>query len=180
MTEFNGSDTECNLIKAFTDEAVDYFKYSLYSVLARYEGQDYIGRVFEETANNEKEHAKIWFKWLNEGNYPRTLKNLHEAVEIENDTVTTNYPEFAKKAREEGFEHIAGLFDSIAEIEKAHLEKFRKLKDALEQEKAIPDNCTTYLWECSACGAIIEQEIRPDYCPLCKHEDTFFFKKNPQ
>ena len=180
MTEFKGSETERNLMKAFTDEAVDYFKYSLYAALAKYEGQEYISKVFTETAQNEKEHAKIWFKWLNDGKYPKTLKNLQDAITLEDTAVESEYPLFAETAKREGFEHLAGLFESIAEIEKTHLKKFNQLKEALENEQNISDNGTTYLWECNACGAVLEQDIRPDYCPLCKHEDTFFFKKNPQ
>ncbi len=180
VTEFKGSDTEQNLAKAFVDEASGYFKYSLYAVLAKYEGQDYISKIFEDIAQNEKEHAKIWFKWLNDGKFPKTLKNLKDAIELENNAVTAEYPEFINKAKEEGFEHLAGLFEKIAEIEKNHLEKFKKLKQSLENELNIPADTTPMLWECSACGAVIEQDTRPDYCPLCAHEDTFFFKKNPR
>ncbi len=180
VTEFKGSETEQNLQKAFAEEAVDYFKYALYASLAKFEGQDYIQKCFEEVAQNEKEHAKIWFKWLNDGKFTKTLANLEDSVKSEQDAGKSHYPEFAQTARREGFEHIAGLFERVAEIEVEHEEKFKKMLQALKNENLSPDENGNYIWECSACGAVIVQKDRPDFCPLCKHDETFFYKKNPK
>ena len=129
---------------------------------------------------NEKEHAKIWFKWLNDGKFTKTLANLEDSVKSEQDAGKSHYPEFAQTARREGFEHIAGLFERVAEIEVEHEEKFKKMLQALKNENLSPDENGNYIWECSACGAVIVQKDRPDFCPLCKHDETFFYKKNPK
>ena len=180
MTEFKGSETEKNLLKAFTEEAVEYYKYALYASLAKFEGFDYIQKSFEEIAHNEKEHAKIWFKWLNDGKYPKTLTNIKDALELEKKAGASFYPEYAETARREGFEHLAGLFELVANIEKEHIEKFSKLYEALQNENLEPDENGNFVWVCSACGAAIVQKDKPDFCPLCRHDETFFFKRKPR
>ncbi len=180
MKEFKGSETEQNLQKAFIEEAVDYYKYALFASLAEFEGQEQVQKCFEDIAKNEKEHAKIWYKWINDGKYPKSINNLVEAVESEEEVGESYYPEFAAKAREEGFEHLAGLFDKIAEIELEHKARFQKHLKALKNENLKPNSDGNYIWECFACGATVEQPDRPDFCPLCKHDETFFFKKEPQ
>ncbi len=179
MTEFKGSETEKNLLKAFAEEAVEAYKYSLFAALAKAEGLDFIHNQFEEIASNEKEHAKIWFRWLNEGTYPKTIDNIKEAVKLEEEAGASFYPEYAETARKEGFEHLAGLFELVAGIEKEHIGKFKKIYEALQNENIEPDEHGNFIWQCSACGAVIIQKDRPDFCPLCKHDETFFFKQNP-
>lgn len=180
MTEFKGSVTERNLMKAFIDEAVDSFKYSLYATIAKSEGYHYIPSVYEEIAKNEEEHAKIWYKWLQGGEFPVTINNLKETFKAEDNSHKKIYPKYAKIAHEEGFDHIAGLFEKIAEIEKGHADKFNYIIEALNNGIIKPNEKGNYTWECVNCGIAMEQQDRPQDCPLCKSEDTFFFKRDPK
>lgn len=177
MADIKGSETEKNLMDAFAGESKARNKYTFYSMIAKKEGYDYISKIFEETANNEKEHAKIWFKWLNNGEFPHTLANLEDAAKGENDEWTDMYQKFALKAEEEGFDHIAELFRHVAKIEKQHEEVFKKLIFSLKENEVTPDKDGNYNWECSACGAFFTQKEKPDFCPLCLNEDIFFFRK---
>lgn len=177
MADFKGSETEKNLMAAFAGESKARNKYTFYSMIAKKEGYDYISRIFEETANNEKEHAKIWFKWLNNGEFPHTLSNLEDAVKGENEEWNNMYESFAQKADEEGFAHIAQLFRHVAKIEKQHEEVFKKLILTIQDNDIAPDKDGNFNWECSACGAFFTQKEKPDFCPLCLNEDIFFYKR---
>lgn len=176
MVEFKGSESEKNLLKAFSGESLARNKYTFYAIQAKKEGYDIVAKAFEEAANNEKEHAKVWFRWLNNREIPHTKDNLIDAIKGESFEESTMYKEFAAKAREEGFDNLADLFKYVADIEKAHKEKFEKLY-AYVNDNAKPNAQGNFIWECSACGATFEQKETPDYCPLCENEDIFFFKK---
>lgn len=176
MSEFKGSETEKNLQRAFAGEAITRTKYTIYSMLAKKDGYDYISRIFAEAADNEKEHAKIWLKWLNGGNFNSTIKNLEDAAKGECAESEKLYPDYAKKAREEGFEPIAELFELIAKIEKDHEETFKKLIMTISND-VVPNEDGTYNWECSVCGCALQQIEKPNFCPLCANEDVFFFKR---
>ena len=130
--ELKGSKTEANLLAAFAGESQARNKYTYYASQARKDGYEQIAAIFEETANNEKEHAKLWFKELNGGKVPNTLENLKDAAHGENYEWTEMYKEFAETAREEGFDQIAGLFSQVAAIEKNHEERYLKLVDNIE------------------------------------------------
>lgn len=177
MADLKGTETEKNLIKAFSRESKARNKYTFYSMIAKKEGYDYISKIFEDTANNEKEHAKIWLRWLNNGELPHTLANLKESIEGENNDWSSMYESFAVKADEEGLAHIAELFRHVAKIEKKHEEVFRKLILTVDENNITPDKDGNYNWECSACGALFTQKEKPDFCPLCMNEDIFFFKR---
>lgn len=177
MADLKGTETEKNLMAAFAGESKARNKYTFYSLIAKKEGYDYISKVFEETANNEKEHAKIWFRWLNNGEFPHTLTNLEESVNDEINQRVNMYESFALKAEAEGFSHIAELFRHVAKIEKQHEEVFKKLILSIRDNEVTPDKDGNYNWVCSACGAFFTQKEKPDFCPLCMNEDIFFFRK---
>lgn len=176
MTDLKGSETEKNLLNIFAGESKVRNKYTFYSMIAKKEGYDYISKIFDEIANNEKEHAKICFRLLNNGEFPHTMENLEDAAKGELFECSKLYPEYAQKAREEGFEHIADIFIYLAKIEKDHEAKFRKLLLSIKDDVQA-DGEGNFIWECSLCGATFTQKERPDYCPLCENEDIFFFKK---
>ena len=174
--EIKGSETEKNLLKAFEIEAKRRTEYDIYALIAKRQGFDDISRLLTMFADHEKEHAKLWHKWINYGKTPTLIESLEKALEDEKNSIEGLYEGFAKTAKEEGIEHIAGLFENIENIEKIHYERLRnvilKLKD---DAKPNPDG--TFNWACSVCGGVFVQKEEPDYCPLCVKEDVFFYKK---
>lgn len=170
--ELKGSKTEQNLMTAFSGESQARNKYSYYASKAKKDGYVQIGNLFEETANNEKEHAKIWFKLLH-GGIADTITNLEDAAAGENYEWTDMYATFAKEARAEGFSEIANLFDGVAAIEKEHEERYRallaKVKDGIvfERDEVV-------VWQCSNCGHIHVAKTAPELCPVCAHPKAYF------
>lgn len=171
--ELKGSRTEANLMAAFAGESQARNKYTYFASKARKEGYVQIAEIFEETANNEKEHAKLWFKELNGGEIPDTIANLTAAAEGENYEWTDMYVEFAKVAREEGFTRIAALFEMVGKIEKVHEERYRKLLKNV-QEGLVFSRDGDMIWECSNCGHIVIGKKAPAVCPVCKHPQAYF------
>ena len=171
--ELKGSKTEENLMKAFAGESQARNKYTYFASKAKKDGYEQIGAIFEETANNEKEHAKIWFKLLNNGEIHSTIDNLLEAANAENYEWTDMYSEFAKTAKEEGFDHIAYLFDSVAKIEKEHEERYRKLLDNIKGDSVYKKE-DKVMWICRNCGHVHYGEQAPEMCPVCSHPKKFF------
>ena len=171
--ELKGSKTEANLMAAFAGEAQARNKYTYYASKARKEGYEQIAAIFEETANNEKEHAKMWFKELHGGDIPTTAENLLDAAEGENYEWTDMYAEFAKVAREEGFERIAFLFEGVAAIEKEHEERYRKLLKNVE-DKLVFSKEGEAIWICRNCGHVVIGKEAPKVCPVCAHPQSFF------
>lgn len=174
--ELKGSKTEQNLMSAFAGESQARNKYTYFASQARKEGYEQIASIFEETANNEKEHAKLWFKELNGGSVPSTLDNLNDAANGENYEYTTMYSNFAKEAREEGFDRIADLFERVGEIEKEHENRYRKLIDNIENELVFSGEGDT-IWICRNCGHVVIGKKAPLVCPVCAHKQSFFEKK---
>lgn len=174
--ELKGSKTEQNLMSAFAGESQARNKYTYFASQARKEGYEQIASIFEETANNEKEHAKLWFKELNGGSVPSTLDNLNDAANGENYEYTTMYSDFAKEAREEGFDRIADLFERVGEIEKEHENRYRKLIDNIENELVFSGEGDT-IWICRNCGHVVIGKKAPLVCPVCAHKQSFFEKK---
>ncbi len=166
-----GTETEKNLLKACSGESQARNKYTYYASKARKEGYNQIADIFEETANNEKEHAKIWFKLLNGIN--DTKSNLEAAADGENEEWTSMYKEFAETARAEGLDHIAFLFEKVAEIEKSHEERYRKLLKNLNTN-AVYIKGEKVIWECTNCGHIHIGETAPERCPVCDHPQKYF------
>ncbi|MBR1943793.1 rubrerythrin family protein [bacterium] len=173
---FKGSNTEQNLLEAFIGESKARNKYTFYASRARKDGYETIARVFEETANNEKEHAKIWFKYLIGGDIPDTLTNLKDASEGERYEWTTMYKNFAQTAKNEGFDEIAHLFDTITTVEKFHNQRYDRLIEDLEKNKLFKAQ-KPVIWECANCGFHILSVAAPEKCPLCAHPKAFFFNK---
>ena len=173
--ELKGSKTEKNLMAAFSGESEARNKYTYYASKAKKDGYVQIGKLFEMTANNEKEHAKIWFKLLH-GGIPDTMKNLEDAANGENYEWTTMYPTFAKEAREEGFEEIAKLFDEVAKIEKEHEERYKKLLSNIKDGLVFSSEGDT-VWECSNCGHIVIGKNAPEVCPVCAHSRSYFERR---
>ena len=172
MAELKGSKTEKNLETAFAGESMARNKYTYFASKARKEGYVQIANIFEETANNEKEHAKMWFKLLN-GGIGSTAECLEAAAEGENYEWTDMYDTFAKEAREEGFEEIARLFEGVAAIEKEHEERYRKLLANVENGLVFSKEGDT-IWQCSNCGHIVIGKKAPEVCPVCAHPQAYF------
>lgn len=174
--DLKGSKTEKNLMTAFAGESQARNKYTYYASQAKKDGYVQISRIFEETANNEKEHAKIWFKLLHGGSIGNTLDNLEDAANGENYEWTDMYATFAREAREEGFDEIACLFENVAKIEKDHEERYRKLfaniKNGIVFEKE-----TEIVWECGNCGFAYKGNKALAKCPVCDHPQSYFFEK---
>lgn len=171
--ELKGSRTEANLMAAFAGESQARNKYTYYASKAKKDGYVQIANIFEETANNEKEHAKMWFKLLHGGEVPTTTVNLEDAAAGENYEWTEMYAEFAKVAKDEGFDHIAFLFDQVAKIEKEHEERYRKLLSNINDEIVFSrDN--DVIWQCSNCGHINIGKKAPQVCPVCAHPQSYF------
>ena len=171
--ELKGSRTEQNLQAAFAGESQARNKYTYYASKARKEGYNQIADLFEETANNEKEHAKIWFMLLHDGEVPTTSVNLLDAAEGENYEWTDMYAEFARVAKEEGFTRIAFLFEKVGEIEKHHEERYRKLLANVEGELVFSREGDT-VWQCANCGHIVVGKKAPVKCPVCDHPQAYF------
>ena len=170
--ELKGSRTEANLMAAFAGESQARNKYTYYEKKTKKEGYVQIASIFEETAANEKEHAKIWFKLLHDG-VPGTLQNLQDAADGENFEWTDMYAKFAAEAREEGFDHIAFLFEEVGKIEKEHEERYRKLIANIEGGLVFSreGDC---IWQCANCGHIVVGKKAPDVCPVCEHPQSYF------
>lgn len=171
--ELKGSQTEKNLQTAFAGESQARNKYTYYASKARKDGYEQIAAIFEETANNEKEHAKLWFKELHGGEVPTTVDNLKDAAEGEHFEWTDMYDGFAKTAQEEGFTRIATLFKMVAAIEKRHEERYRKLLDNVTKELVFSKDGDT-IWECRNCGHIVIGKKAPEICPVCAHPKSYF------
>ena len=171
--ELKGSQTEKNLQAAFAGESQARNKYTYYASKARKEGYEQIAAIFEETANNEKEHAKMWFKELHGGEVPTTAENLKDAADGENYEWTDMYDGFAKTAQEEGFGRIAALFKLVGAIEKRHEERYRKLLDNVTKELVFSKDGDT-IWECRNCGHIVVGKKAPNVCPVCAHPQSYF------
>ncbi|MBP3414561.1 MAG: rubrerythrin family protein [Clostridia bacterium] len=173
MMEFKGSKTEANLMTAFAGESQARNKYTYYASKAKKEGYEQIAALFLETAENEKEHAKIWFKLLHDNDIPTTAVNLLDAAEGENYEWTDMYATFAKEAKEEGFNDIAYLFEAVGKIEKTHEERYRKLLANVEGGLVFSKDGDT-IWECRNCGHIHIGKTAPQLCPVCKHPQAYF------
>ena len=173
MKELKGTKTEANLWEAFAGESQARNKYTYYASKAKKDGYVQIAKIFEETANNEKEHAKIWFKLLHEGGIPDTPANLLDAATGENYEWTDMYDRMAKEAKEEGFDHIAFLFESVGKIEIEHEERYRKLLKNVEDEIVFSRDGDK-IWQCSNCGHIVVGKQAPEMCPVCAHPKAYF------
>ena len=169
--ELKGSKTEKNLMAAFAGESQARNKYTYFASVARKEGYEQIAAIFEETANNEKEHAKLWFKEL--GELGTTAQNLLAAAEGENYEWTDMYDTFAKEAEEEGFLAIARKFRMVAAIEKTHEERYRKLLSNVEMQQVF-EKAEETIWECRNCGHLVMGKKAPEVCPVCVHPKSFF------
>ena len=171
--ELKGSKTEQNLMAAFAGESQARNKYTYFASKAKKEGYEQLAAIFLETADNEKEHAKMWFKELNGGEVPTTVENLKAAADGENYEWTDMYKEFAATAREEGFDRIANLFDGVAAIEKEHEERYRKLLKNIEDDLVFSRDGDT-IWQCRNCGHIVIGKKAPEVCPVCAHPKAYF------
>ncbi len=173
MKTLKGTKTEKNLMEAFAGESQARNKYTYYSSKAKKDGYEQIASVFAETADNEKEHAKIWFKYLHGGDVPATLENLIDAAAGEHGEWTEMYKRMANEAREEGFNDIAFKFDAVAEIEKRHEERYNKLSQLLKDKKVFKKS-EKKMWICRNCGHIYVGESAPEVCPVCNHPKSYF------
>jgi rubrerythrin len=173
MAELKGSKTEANLQAAFAGESQARNKYTFYASKAAKDGYMQISNLFTETANQEKEHAEIWFKYLHGGAIADTATNLQDAANGENYEWTSMYPEFAKTAKEEGFNEIAVLFEMVAAIEKTHEEKYKKLLGNIK-DGLVFSRDGDKIWQCANCGHIVIGKNAPKICPVCKHPQAYF------
>ena len=171
--ELKGTKTEKNLQAAFAGESQAHTKYLYYASQAKKDGYVQMANLFEETALNEKEHAKIWFKLLHDGKVPETMTNLKDAAAGENYEWTDMYATFAKEAQEEGFTRIAKLFEMVAKIEKEHEERYRKLLSNIE-EGVVFSKENDAVWQCANCGHIVIGKKAPQICPVCEHPQSYF------
>ena len=174
--ELKGSRTEQNLMAAFAGESQARNKYTYFASKAKKDGYEQIAAIFEETANNEKEHAKMWFKLLEGGSIKTTPENLKAAAEGENYEWTDMYAEFAKVAKEEGFDHIAYLFEGVAKIEKEHEERYKKLLKNIDDELVFSSEGDA-IWVCRNCGHVTVGKKAPNVCPICEHPQSYFERK---
>ena len=174
--ELKGSKTEANLMAAFAGESQARNKYDYYASKAKKDGYEQIAAIFEETARNEKEHAKLWFKALHDGDVPSTEVNLKDAATGENYEWTTMYKEFAETAREEGFNDIARLFESVGAIEKEHEERYLTLLKKVEDNLVFECEEET-IWVCRNCGHVYRGKKALEVCPVCKHPKSFMERK---
>ena len=169
--KFEGTKTEKNLLAAFAGESQARNKYSYFASVAKKEGYEQIAAIFEQTANNEKEHAKLWFKALEL--LGTTPENLKAAAEGENYEWTDMYKTFAEEADEEGFTELAAQFRAVALIEKSHEERYRALLNNVEMQKVF-EKSEEVIWECRNCGHLVMGKKAPELCPVCKHPKSFF------
>lgn len=172
-TKYTGTKTEKNLEAAFAGESQARNKYTFFASKAKKDGFEQIAAIFEETANNEKEHAKMWYKELHGGAIEDTATNLEAAAAGENYEWTDMYAEFAKTAREEGFEELAVKFEEVAAIEKTHEERYLKLLDNVKEKKVFSKDGDA-IWLCRNCGHIVVGKEAPEVCPVCAHPQAFF------
>lgn len=173
MKELKGTKTEKNLMDAFAGESQARNKYTYFASKAKKEGYEQIAAIFEETANNEKEHAKLWFKYLEGGDIKDTASNLKAAADGENYEWTDMYDRMAKEAEEEGFKEIAAKFRGVGAIEKHHEERYRKLLKNIEDEVVFSRDGDC-IWQCRNCGHIVIGKKAPNVCPVCMHAQSFF------
>jgi rubrerythrin len=173
MKELKGTKTEANLQDAFAGESKARNKYTYYASKARKDGYEQIAALFEETATNEKEHAKIWFKLLHGDDVPGTEENLLDAAQGENYEWTDMYVRMAEEAKQEGFDQISGLFTMVAKIEKTHEERYRKLLANI-QGSLVFSRDGDQVWQCANCGHIVIGKRAPELCPVCRHPRSFF------
>ncbi len=172
MDKLKGTKTEKNLLEAFAGESMARNKYTYFASKAKKDGLVQMSAIFEETANNEKEHAKIWYKLLHDG-IGTTPENLKDAAEGENYEWTDMYARFAKEAREEGFHAIAAKFEMVGAIEKEHEERYRKLLKNIE-DGVVFSKEGDCIWQCSNCGHIVIGKKAPEICPVCSHPQSYF------
>jgi rubrerythrin len=173
MKDLKGTKTEKNLLDAFAGESMARNKYTYYASKAKKDGYQQIAQLFEETANNEREHAKIWFKLLHGGEVPTTTTNLDDAANGENYEWTDMYARMAAEAREEGFEEIADKFEMVAKIEKEHEERYRRLLANIN-EGVVFSREGDKVWICRNCGHIHVGKEAPELCPVCTHPKAYF------
>ena len=169
-----GTRTEDNLNTALSGESRAYLKYRWYEKKARDQGLIEVSQIFAETADNEKEHAEIWFRYLAGDN--DTQNNLNDALKGEHHEWSSMYSDFAKVAREEGFDFIAGLFERVASIEKMHEERYQKYSDMLEQKTLLTSDSESTKWICLNCGYVVTAKEPPQKCPVCQEERGYFKK----
>ena len=172
MADLKGTKTEANLQASFAGESQARNKYTYFASKAKKDGYVQIAAIFEETANNEKEHAKLWYKLLN-GGIGSTVENLKAAADGENHEWTDMYETFAKEAREEGFDEIARLFEGVAAIEKEHEERYRMLLANIEKELVFSKDGDV-VWQCANCGHVCIGKKAPEVCPVCDHPQSYF------
>lgn len=177
--KLKGTKTEKNLMEAFAGESQARNKYTYYSSKAKKEGYEQIAEIFDETANNEKEHAKIWFKYLHDGEIPSTLKNLIDAAAGEHGEWTSMYDRMAKEAKEEGFDELAAKFAGVAAIEKRHEERYLKLAELVKSGKVFKKT-KKQVWICRNCGHIHVGTEAPKVCPVCNHPQAYFELHNEE
>ena len=173
MKELKGTKTEKNLQEAFAGESMARNKYTYFASKAKKDGYVQIANIFEETAANEKEHAKMWYKLLNGGKVSDTVQNLADAANGENFEWTDMYARMAREAREEGFDEIAEKFDGVAAIEKEHEERYRKLLKNI-QDEVVFSRDGDVIWQCANCGHIVVGKKAPEVCPVCDHPQAYF------
>jgi len=171
--ELKGSKTEANLKEAFAGESQAHTKYLYYSSKAKKDGFEQIASIFDQTALNEKEHAKIWFKLLHDGDVPTTIDNLKDCINGEHHEWTDMYFNFAKTAREEGFVKVAILFDGVAKIEKEHEARYQKLLDSV-LNNTVFEKEDQVIWICRNCGNVHFGKRPPEICPICEHVKSFY------
>lgn len=171
--ELKGTKTEQNIMKAFAGESQARNKYTYFASKAKKDGYEKIAEVFEETANNEKEHAKLWFKYLNGGEIPETAENLLTAAAGEHGEWTEMYKEMAEDAKAEGFDELAYKFNAVAEIEKRHEERYLKLAELVKTGKMFKKEKKNF-WICRNCGHVVEANEAPKVCPVCNHPQSYF------
>ncbi len=173
MKSLKGTKTEKNLQEAFAGESQARNKYTYFASKAKKDGYVQISKIFEETAANEKEHAELWYKYLNGGKVSDTMTNLEDAANGENFEWTDMYKRMAQEAREEGFDEIADKFEGVAAIEKEHEERYRKLLDNIKKERVFSKD-NDVIWQCSNCGHIVIGKKAPEECPVCNHAQAYF------
>lgn len=171
MKDLKGTKTEKNLLEAFAGESMARNKYTYFASKAKKDGYVQIAEIFEETSRNEREHAKMWFKLI--AGIGTTQENLKAAASGENDEWTSMYPEFARIAREEGYEPIARMFEAVAAVEKEHEARYLALLKNVEEGRVFVKDGEVY-WQCLNCGAIVKASEAPDVCPVCAHPQSYF------